>query len=136
MPREIARALIYTNKGKIVIARRPETDSAGGLWNLPGGGRLPKDKSILETASRELQEEVRINVPLTFFQCTLVDQLISVHYFYGHINGMQPCISEEASAITYATLENLSSFNFAFGEERYIRLFLTTLFPTLVPRRD
>lgn len=44
---------------RYLLIQRALTDSYGGLWALPGGGKN-NDETIEETASRELQEEVGI----------------------------------------------------------------------------
>lgn len=66
----VAVALIDT-EGRLLLARRPQNKSFGGLWELPGG-KLEPGETPERALQRELQEELQIEVqeadldPLTF----------------------------------------------------------------------
>ncbi|MDE2761050.1 MAG: (deoxy)nucleoside triphosphate pyrophosphohydrolase [Paracoccaceae bacterium] len=63
-------ALVDTD-GRILLARRPDDKSFGGLWEFPGG-KVEPDETPENAALRELKEELRIDTwsnclaPLTF----------------------------------------------------------------------
>ena len=57
----VAAAAIFDEAGRVLIARRPEHVHQGGLWEFPGG-KVETDESVLEALTRELHEELGINV--------------------------------------------------------------------------
>lgn len=57
----VAAAVIRDNSGKILIARRADTQHQGGLWEFPGG-KVEADESVEAALSRELHEELGIVV--------------------------------------------------------------------------
>ena len=57
----IGVGLIVSESGKLLIALRPEDAMLGGLWEFPGG-KNEKGESLEETVSRELREELGIEV--------------------------------------------------------------------------
>ncbi|MDR6916115.1 8-oxo-dGTP diphosphatase [Pseudomonas sp. 3296] len=70
----VAAAVIRDNSGKILIARRADTQHQGGLWEFPGG-KVEGDESVEIALSRELQEELGIVV-------SAARPLIKVHHDY------------------------------------------------------
>ena len=87
VPVEIATAVIE-DRGRFLIARRPDHVVLGGYWEFPGGKRRTGE-SLLACLAREVQEEVGIEidasepldrvvyayphgvVDISFFQCRL-----------------------------------------------------------------
>ncbi len=51
---------MFDAQGRILIARRKE-GLLGGLWEFPGGKRLPREK-LQDTVKRELHEETGLAV--------------------------------------------------------------------------
>jgi mutator protein MutT len=60
MPIDVAAALVFRG-GKLLITQRYAEAHLGGLWEFPGGKREP-DESFEECLSRELREELGIEV--------------------------------------------------------------------------
>ena len=58
---EVVAAVIRDPQGRILITRRPLHVHQGGLWEFPGGKREPSE-TAWQTLSRELKEEVDIDV--------------------------------------------------------------------------
>ncbi len=54
--RHVTSDTIMVTDGKILMAKRVETDVEGGKWCLPGG-YMERDENIYETAIRETKEE-------------------------------------------------------------------------------
>jgi len=57
----VAAAAIKNSAGEILIARRSEDQHQGGLWEFPGG-KVEQGESALAALSRELHEELGIEV--------------------------------------------------------------------------
>lgn len=58
---EVVAAVIRDQYGRILITRRPQHVHQGGLWEFPGGKREAQE-TALQALSRELKEEVDIDV--------------------------------------------------------------------------
>jgi len=70
----VAAAVIRDSAGKILIARRADTQHQGGLWEFPGG-KVEADESVSTALGRELHEELGITV-------TAARPLIKVRHDY------------------------------------------------------
>ncbi|WP_067862387.1 Nudix family hydrolase [Neptuniibacter marinus] len=57
----VAAAVIKNSAGEVLIARRSEDQHQGGLWEFPGG-KVEQGESALTALSRELNEEIGIEV--------------------------------------------------------------------------
>lgn len=87
VPVEIAAAVIE-DRGRFLIARRPDHVVLGGYWEFPGGKRR-LGESLTECLRREVREELGVEIDvaepidrvvypylhgtidITFFQCSL-----------------------------------------------------------------
>ena len=58
---EIGIGLVFNKKGELLIDQRLESSSMGGMWEFPGGKKIPNE-SIEKTIERELKEELGIVV--------------------------------------------------------------------------
>ena len=58
---EIGIGLVFNKKGELLIDKRLESSSMGGMWEFPGGKKT-SDESIKTTIERELKEELGIVV--------------------------------------------------------------------------
>ncbi len=70
----VAAAVIVNDRGEVLIAKRPEHQHQGGLWEFPGG-KLEPGEAVTQALSRELDEELGITVESA---CPL----IRVHHNY------------------------------------------------------
>ncbi|ALP51772.1 thiamine monophosphate synthase [Candidatus Tenderia electrophaga] len=57
----VAAALICNDQGQVLIAKRPAHKHQGGLWEFPGG-KVEAGEDVLAALTRELDEEVGIQV--------------------------------------------------------------------------
>lgn len=57
----VAAAVIRDTSGKILIARRADTQHQGGLWEFPGG-KVEDGEAVQAALARELEEELGIVV--------------------------------------------------------------------------
>ncbi len=60
-PVHVAAAVILSNEGCVLIARRPAHVHQGGLWEFPGG-KVEAGETVVEALVRELHEELAIDV--------------------------------------------------------------------------
>ena len=71
----VAAAVIENNQGEILIAKRLDHLHQGGKWEFPGG-KVEAGESALEALTRELNEEVNLDV-------VNATSLIKLEYDYG-----------------------------------------------------
>ena len=71
---DVAAAVIRGNDGRILIARRADTQHQGGLWEFPGG-KVEVGETVEAALVRELREELGIEVHAS-------RQLIAVSHDY------------------------------------------------------
>ena len=73
---EIGIGLVFNQKGELLIDQRLESSSMGGMWEFPGGKKIPNE-SIETTIKRELKEELGIVV-------NVGEKLLSFEHAYTH----------------------------------------------------
>lgn len=72
----IGVAVIWDDKGQILIDRRRQEGLLGGLWEFPGG-KIEPGETVEECIVREIQEELGIVI-------TVGDRLITIDHAYSH----------------------------------------------------
>ncbi len=70
----IGVGVIWNNKGEILIDRRCQSGEMGGLWEFPGG-KIEPNETVEECVSREIKEELGIEVAVG-------DRLITIEHNY------------------------------------------------------
>lgn len=73
---DIGVGIIRDNNNRLLIALRPEDAMLGGLWEFPGGKKKNGEK-IKKTVTRELKEELGVNVEV-------VDKFMELKHAYSH----------------------------------------------------
>ncbi|MBU6957698.1 Nudix family hydrolase [Pseudomonas sp. CVAP len=110
----VAAAVIRDASGKILIARRADTQHQGGLWEFPGG-KVEDGEAVQAALSRELQEELGIVVsaarPLIKVQHDYLDKQVlldvwEVSAFTGEPHGA------EGQPLAWVTARELRDYEF------------------------
>lgn len=110
----VAVGVICDGKGKILIAKRPDSVHQGGLWEFPGG-KVDAGETIEQALVRELLEELNIGVlasePLIQIRHHYPDKsvLLDVHRitrFSGVARG------NEGQPIEWVDVKQLNQFEF------------------------
>lgn len=73
---EIGLGLVFNKNGELLIDKRLEGSSMGGMWEFPGG-KKESDESIEETIQREIKEELGIHIQV-------LEKLLSFQHSYSH----------------------------------------------------
>jgi len=62
---DVAAAVIFNDRGQLLIAQRSEPEAARGLWEFPGG-KIDPGESTEEALHREIQEELEMKIEIDF----------------------------------------------------------------------
>ncbi len=73
---EIGLALVFNKDGELLIDQRLDSGSMGGMWEFPGG-KKELNEPIEKTITREIKEEIGIDIKL-------VEKLLSFEHTYSH----------------------------------------------------
>lgn len=120
--KKIGVGVIRNNQGQILIDRRLDRGSMGGLWEFPGG-KIEANETITECIKREVLEELAIEVEVeellitidhiyTDFQVTLY-----VHNCSHKIGEPQPI---ECQEIRWVTETEIEQFQFPEANQQII----------------
>lgn len=110
----IGVAVIWNERGEILIDRRRQSGLLGGLWEFPGG-KLELNETITDCIQREIREELGIEIEVgdhlvtvdhtyTHFRVTL-----TVHHC-RHLSGEPQPI--ECDEVRWVTLQEIDQFPF------------------------
>ena len=112
--KNIGVAVIWNEKGQILIDRRRAQGLLGGLWEFPGG-KIEGGETVEECIKREIKEELGIEIEVG-------DRLISIDHAYSHfrvtlnvhhcrhLTGVPQPI--ECDEVRWVTLDELDEFPF------------------------
>ncbi|CDZ79224.1 8-oxo-dGTP diphosphatase [Legionella massiliensis] len=122
---KVAVAVIFDDSQRVLITRRPEHASHGGMWEFPGGkleeGELPAAALI-----REIKEEVGLDILDYCFLTTIfhdyvtktVDLLI---FRVDRFQGEAYC-RESQSDLRWIPVDELNSYEFPEANKQVIAL--------------
>ncbi|HBQ99067.1 MULTISPECIES: A/G-specific adenine glycosylase [unclassified Roseofilum] len=112
--KNIGVAVIWNDRGQLLIDRRLDKGLLGGLWEFPGG-KLEPGETLPECIKREIQEELAIEIEVG-------DRLITIDHAYTHFRvtlnvyncryGSGTPQAIECQEIRWVTLEELDQFPF------------------------
>lgn len=118
----VAAAVIRGADGKILIARRADTQHQGGLWEFPGG-KVEAGESVQAALGRELLEELGITVnaarPLIKVQHDYPDKQVlldvwEVSSFTGEPHGA------EGQPLAWVTPRDLAQYEFPAANQAIV----------------
>jgi 8-oxo-dGTP diphosphatase len=119
---EVAAGVINNAHGLILIALRPQHADLGGLWEFPGG-KVEQDETLEAALSRELDEEIGIEVvqasPLLRITHTYPTKTLLLHvYQVTHFKG-DP-VGREGQELRWVTLDELVTLPFPAANQAII----------------
>jgi A/G-specific adenine glycosylase len=112
--KQIGVAVIWNDRGEVLIDRRKAEGLLGGMWEFPGG-KIEPGETVQDCIKREIQEELAIDIAVG-------EHLISVDHAYSHfkvslqVHHCQYLGGEpqpiECDEIRWVTLDQLDQFPF------------------------
>lgn len=126
--------IVLNEKNEILIAKRAplkqngEKRIAGDRWAFVGGKKEDKDKSLFDTAVRELREELHLSVnkDCLFFlnkknsRWDKNQDLFECHTFFTKIINPEIILNKENTEYKFIKFENFSKYNIVGYEEEEI----------------
>ncbi|PSO87603.1 MAG: 8-oxo-dGTP diphosphatase MutT [Cyanobacteria bacterium QS_3_48_167] len=121
--KQIGVAVIWNERGQILIDRRRPEGLMGGMWEFPGG-KIEANETVQDCIKREIREELAIEIEVeehlitidhayTHFRVTL-----NVHHCRYLSGEPQPLVCDE---IRWVTLEEINQFPFPEANTEIIR---------------
>jgi mutator protein MutT len=124
-----ANFIPINEKNEILLIKRADDDSHGGLWSIPGGA-IEKGETIEEGLEREVKEEINSKIiNRNYFKSFYYEYKENLHvraaYFYGNITG-EIKINEESSDYKWFSFQEIlsNSFEFAFNQKKVLKDFI------------
>ncbi len=118
---EVAAGLVF-REGKLLIAQRHAQDHLGGLWEFPGGKRLPGE-SFAECLVRELREELGIEIEVGGVVESLTheypERTMRLEFFRCRWLGAEPR-ALDCAAFKWVCAEELAHYEFPAADSRLI----------------
>ena len=123
-PVHVAAAVIVSERGEILLARRPDHVHQGGLWEFPGGKCQPGE-SLPDCLRREIREELGIEIEvgqyLTTIQHGYTHFRISLHVFEcRHLDGDPSAL--DCADWRWVRLNELDDFAFPVTDQKIIQM--------------
>jgi len=126
--RDVTAGVIWNHDGHFLISQRPVDAMLGGLWEFPGGKRLPCE-DLTACLRREIDEELGIEISVGDLLCSVDHAFTHFHmtlYLYNckWVSGTPQCLG--CTAWRWVTLNDLDAFAFPVADQKIIA-FLKTL---------
>jgi isopentenyldiphosphate isomerase len=114
LPHRIVHILIFDDEGKMVLQKRSAKKSFCPLhWSTAVGGHVQSGESYEEAAVREFQEELGVNVPISFMFNTRYDDPRGFFKFLGvfkvKFNGSFDLNPEEVESVEAFSMDEIKS---------------------------
>jgi len=118
----IGVAVIWNDRGQILIDKRPAKGLLGGLWEFPGG-KIEPGETVQDCIRREIEEEIGIAIAVEEHLITLEHAYTHFRvtlqvYHCRHLSGEPRAI--ECEEIRWVTLDEIDRFPFPKANEKII----------------
>ncbi len=127
LPKQTAvRAIIVNSERKVMLIKRGKGTFEGGKWCLVGG-KPDNDEELDVAVSRELQEEVGSNLPLSYWTeienpDTSTGVKWTTHYFVGQSDELPTDFDRrEVSKVGFFSQQELDDIEIAFDHRDILK---------------
>jgi 8-oxo-dGTP diphosphatase len=108
----VVAAAIFSEKGEILLARRPAGKPLAGFWEFPGG-KIESGESPQQALIRELQEELGITAT-TFWPDKMIDfsdNSRNLHFYFFRVTAFRGVPQGlEGQLLVWTTLNEINRF--------------------------
>lgn len=109
----IAVALLFNERGRLLIQKRPEHKMLGGLWEFPGG-KQEHGESPAETCRREVEEELGLRIevgePFHVLSHAYSHFRITLYAFVARV--AENAVTSEPGRLEWVEMERLREYAF------------------------
>ena len=116
---DVAVGILVDHEDRVLIAQRPEGTHQGGWWEFPGG-KLQCGETPLEGLTRELREELGIEVrsaqPLLAYRHEYPERIVDLHVWRVTEFTGEP-IGVEGQPLRWVSIAELATVGLLPGDE-------------------
>ena len=119
-------AAVIKRNNKLLLCQRPDNKRYGGLWEFPGG-KLEPGETMLDAASRELCEELGVDVESIGEEYFVIHDPGSnfvINFYHVEIIGEPSPL--EHSNIAWVSKDDLEGYSFAINDEKFVEHYLNS----------
>ncbi len=110
---DVAAGILFDSKGRVLIAERLGGGPFHGMWEFPGG-KIGRDESAPQALTRELTEELGIEVTgyssLMNLRHEYEDRIVTIEFFIVSDWNSEP-VGREGQALRWVSRDRLDSQN-------------------------
>jgi len=120
-------AALIERKGQILICRRRPDQDHPNKWEFPGG-KVERNETLRQALTRELQEELGIDVKpghqITYYTYQYPEsEAIELNFF--HVEDVDQEIDvTQFSDVHWVSIDKLPSFDFLAGDVKFVQEFV------------
>ena len=120
--RDVTAAVIWDGPERFLIAQRPLDALLGGLWEFPGGKRLPGEP-LPDCLRREIKEELDVEIEVGELLCTIEHTFthfgMTLYAFHCRmVSGELHCLA--CLDARWVTLADVGAFAFGVADQKII----------------
>jgi A/G-specific adenine glycosylase len=120
--RDVTAGVIWDGNGHMLITQRPVDGMLGGLWEFPGGKRLPGE-ALPTCLHREIGEELGIEIQVGKLLCTIEHsfthfQMTLYAFDCLWLGGKPQCLG--CADLRWVSVDELGAFAFPVADQKII----------------
>jgi 8-oxo-dGTP diphosphatase len=125
-PVPVARLVVVREDGRVLILRRAQESTGGGMWCLPGG-KIDYGDTVEQAAVRELQEETGLragDLRFLFYQDSLPYEpglMHCINFYFACEAGGHLVLNDESTDSAWIGPDELSRYQVAFRNDEGLR---------------
>ncbi len=121
---DVTAAVIRDGNGRFLIAQRPLESMLGGLWEFPGGKRLPGEE-LRDCLRREIEEELGVEIEVGELLCAIDHTFTHFHMtLYAFdcllVRGAPKCL--DCLDLRWVSLDDAGVFAFPVADQKILAL--------------
>ena len=129
--RDVTAGVIWDGSGRLLITQRPVDGMLGGLWEFPGGKRLPGE-ALPACLHREISEELGIEIQIDNLLCTIEHsfthfQMTLYAFDCRWLGGKPQCLG--CADLRWVSIDELDAFAFPVADQKIIAFLRNQVLP-------
>ncbi len=121
---QVVAGIIYRTDGRFILARKKSGKPLAGLWEFPGG-KCEKDETPEDALSREIAEELGIDILVdslhTSYEYPINERHISFVFLKANYQGGVIRLSDH-DALAWVTVQEAAALNVAPADDKALSM--------------